>query len=169
MSDDEYVSRKATLPKFGGAHKDFQTWWTRFITFAAVYQFTQALTGTTEADLPSSDAALIDTTTNQGKKEKLAKDRNNMAMANFTMAFTSAQTLGLIYKAQDLSWPAGLAHKVVTALKSKYQPVDMVSLVEMRQAMAKVSMKKNDERAYYLKRSAKSKIDLQDHSFQLPM
>jgi hypothetical protein len=36
-------------------------------------------------------------------------------------------------------------HKVVTALKSKYQPVDMGSLVEMRQAMAKVSMKKNEE------------------------
>jgi hypothetical protein len=88
---------------------------------------------------------VIDTSTDQGKQTKLAKDRNNMAMANYTMTFTSAQTLGLIYKAQDLSWPAGLAHKVVTALKSKYQPLEMVSLVEMRQTMAKVSMKKNDE------------------------
>jgi hypothetical protein len=71
-----------------------------------------------------------------------------MAMADFTMAlFSSAhqETLGLIYKAQDASQPAGLVHKVVTALKSKYQPVDMVSLVEMRQATAKVSMKKNEE------------------------
>jgi hypothetical protein len=145
MNDDEHVSRKATLPKFGGAHKDFQTWWTRFLAFAAVYQFTQVLTGTPETDLPSSDAAVIDTSTDPGKRQKLAKDRNNIAMEHFTMPFTSAQTLGLIYKAQDASWPAGLAHKVVTALKSKYKPVDMVSLVEMRQAMAKVSMKKNEE------------------------
>jgi hypothetical protein len=63
MSDNEYVSRKVTLPKFGGAHKDFQTWWTRFLAFAAVYQFMQALTGTPETDLPSSDAAVIDTST----------------------------------------------------------------------------------------------------------
>jgi hypothetical protein len=63
MSDDEHVSRKATLLKFGGAYKDFQTWWTRFLAFADVYQFTQAPTGTPETELPSSDAAVIDTST----------------------------------------------------------------------------------------------------------
>jgi Tfp pilus assembly PilM family ATPase len=34
---------------------------------------------------------------------------------------------------------------VVKGLKKKYQPVDMVSMVEMRQAMSAVSMKKDDD------------------------
>jgi hypothetical protein len=43
MSHDEYVSRRVTLPKFSGAHTDFQVWWTRFLAFTSVYQFMQAI------------------------------------------------------------------------------------------------------------------------------
>jgi hypothetical protein len=100
MSDDEYVSRKVTLPKFSGAHKDFQVWWTRFLAFASVYQFVQALGDAAETDLPASNAASIDTSTDQGKRQTGCKNRNNVAMANLTMSFSTQQLLGLIYKAQ---------------------------------------------------------------------
>jgi hypothetical protein len=69
-----------------------------------------------------------------------------VAIANLTMSFSTHQLLGLIYKAQTTAWPGGLAHLVlVKALKKKYQPVDMVSMVEMRQAMSGVSMKKDKD------------------------
>jgi hypothetical protein len=135
MSDDEYVSKRVTLPNFSGAHKDFQVWWTpRFLASASVYQFMQALGDAAEAGLPSSNALTLDASTDAGKRAKACKNRNNGAMANLMMAFaTQQQLLGLIYKAQTTDWPGGLAHLVVTALKKKYQLVDMVSMVEMRQ------------------------------------
>jgi hypothetical protein len=68
MSDNEYVSRKVMPPKFSGAHhKAFQVWWTRFMAFALVYQFMQAIAEQPKADLPSSNAASIDTSTDAGK------------------------------------------------------------------------------------------------------
>jgi hypothetical protein len=36
-------------------------------------------------------------------------------------------------------------HMIVLGLKERYQPVDMVSMVEMRQAINKMTMKKDDE------------------------
>jgi hypothetical protein len=53
MSDDKYVSRKVVLPKFSGAHKDFQVWWTRFLAFASVCRFSmQAVGNQAEVDPP---------------------------------------------------------------------------------------------------------------------
>jgi hypothetical protein len=65
-------------------------------------------------------------------------------MANMTMAFTTDGTMALVYKAMDVDWPSGLAHKVVKELKSKYQPQDSMTHVELRQQLNKVSMKRND-------------------------
>ena len=97
--DDDYVSTKASLPKFNGAHKDFQVYWTRFMAFAAVYRFTQALGDTAEADLPTSDSEVLDPNDAGDKKKIAARARNNKAMANLTMSFQSEQLMGLIYKA----------------------------------------------------------------------
>ena len=73
--------------------------------------------------------------------------RNNIAMANFTMAFTSESLMGLVYKAQSTKWPAGKASVVVKALLAKYMPKDRISRVELRQMLASVSMKDNEDPA----------------------
>jgi hypothetical protein len=52
--------------------------------------------------------------------------RNAIAMANMTMAFTTDGTMALVYKAMDVDWPSGLAHKVAKELNSKYQPQDTI-------------------------------------------
>jgi hypothetical protein len=145
MSDDEYVSTKVTLPKFTGSHKSYQIWWTRMMAYASVYRFTQAMITTPEADMPASDADVIDTTTDKGKRQRACKARNAVAVANLTMAFETDQLMSLVYQAQTTDWPGGLAHMIVLGLKERYQPVDMVSMVEMRQAINKVTMKKDDE------------------------
>jgi hypothetical protein len=74
-----------------------------------------------------------------------AKKRNAIAMANLTMACTSAMTMGLVYEAQTEEWPGGLAHLVVAALKAKYMPDDVITKVELRQMLSKVKMKKDKE------------------------
>ena len=143
--DDDYVSTKASLPKFNGAHKDFQVYWTRFMAFAAVYRFTQALGDTAEADLPTSDSEVLDPNDAGDKKKIAARARNNKAMANLTMSFQSEQLMGLIYKAINTDWPGALAYLVVKALKSKYMPVDMVTMIDLRRAMAAVKMNKGED------------------------
>jgi hypothetical protein len=65
----------------------------------------QAIRDATEADLPASNAASIDTSTDAGKRQTGRKNRNNVAMANLTMSFSTQQLLGLIYKAQTTEWP----------------------------------------------------------------
>ena len=66
-------------------------------------------------------------------------------MANFTMAFTTEGCMGMIYKAITSNWPSGLVHLVVKALFQKYKPTDMISRVEMRLRLNKVSMKKSED------------------------
>jgi hypothetical protein len=74
-----------------------------------------------------------------------AKTRNDIAMANLTMAFTRERTTGLVYKAQTEEWRGGLAHLVVVALQANYMPNDMITKVELRQMLSKVKMKKDEE------------------------
>ena len=81
MSDDN-VQTSIVLPKFKGAHQDFQTWWTRFLAFARVHQFIQALSETKEKDMPAKETTVIDENTADGKLAKAAKRRNAVAMEN---------------------------------------------------------------------------------------
>jgi hypothetical protein len=53
----------------------------------------------------------------------------------------------LIYKAKSQAWPGGLAHEVVKGLFKKYRPIDTMTLVELQQALGKVSMKQKDDPA----------------------
>jgi hypothetical protein len=77
--------------------------------YAKVYKFAQALKIGGKVDLPSDDAATLDITTKLGKKQAVAQKRNNIAMANFTMAFTSKGTIiSLVYKAEPVDWPDGI-------------------------------------------------------------
>jgi hypothetical protein len=113
------------------------------MAYASVHQFTQALKTGGEAAMPVSDDVTVDATTHPQVAK--AKKRNAIAMANLTMAFTSEMTMGLVYKAQTEEWPGGLAYLVVAALKAKYMPDDVITKVELRQMLAKVTMKKDDE------------------------
>jgi hypothetical protein len=98
-----------------------------------------------EADLPATDAMVVDITTNLGKKQAVAKKRNEIVIANFMMAFTSEGTISLVYKASTVDWPDGLAHLIVVVMLQRYMPQDTVTRVELRQMLNKVSMKPNDD------------------------
>jgi hypothetical protein len=63
-------------------------------------------------------------------------------MANLTLAFTTEGVMGLVYKASTTDWPSGLVTVVVQGLLKKYRPLDIESLMELRQQMNKVAMMK---------------------------
>jgi hypothetical protein len=147
MDNESNETKSVRLPTFGGAQKDFQVWWTRFLAYGSVYKFAAALREKDETDLPGSDDEVLDLTKDNDKRKDAARKRNNIAMANFTMAFTSEALMGLVYKAQTTEWPGGKASRVVKALMAKYMPKDRISRVELRQMLASVSMKDNDDPA----------------------
>jgi hypothetical protein len=140
-------SRTVRLPVFGGAHADFQVWWTRFMAFAAVHKFTQALKVGGETNLPAKEDDAIDVSTDVGKLQSAAVRRNAVAMANLTMAFTSEATINLVHKAMTAEWPTGLAHLAVAAMFKKHRPQDAITKVELRQALNNIKMKKGKDPA----------------------
>eukprot|EP00957_Ditylum_brightwellii_P140319 10691464-Ditylum_brightwellii.AAC.1 len=99
---------------------------------------------TIDPNLPAREATVIDETyvTVAAKK---AKRLNTIAMASFTMAFTSKSLIGMVYAAMTTEWPSGLAYKIVVALHEKYTPQDMVAKIELRCTLNRVLMKKKDD------------------------
>jgi hypothetical protein len=100
-----------------------------------------------DSDLPTSDSEVIDESTNDRKKKSGMKNRNAIVMAHLSMALTKQATMQLIYKVKSQAWPGGLAHEVVKGLFKKYRPIDMMTLVELLQALGKLSMKQKDDPA----------------------
>jgi hypothetical protein len=51
-------------------------------------------------NMPVSEDTFIDKRTNYGKLQEAAKQRNALAMANFTMAFSTEATIGIVASLQ---------------------------------------------------------------------
>jgi hypothetical protein len=139
--DSSTITKSARLSSFSGLRKDFQTWWIRFVAYAYMCKFLAALKKGGEASMPSSDAVVIEMTSETGKKIAAAKERNALAMSNLTMAFETENLFGLIYKTMSNDLPGGLAHEVVVQLFNKYSPGDIISRVELMQMLNAVSIK----------------------------
>ena len=108
-----------------------------------VYKFNKVISkDVLDLDMPQSQAEVLDETSKAGKKKVAAKNHNEVAMVNLVMVFMSETMMGLVYKATTTEWPSRLAHLVVKGLFKKYQPQDMVMLVELRQMLNKIMMKK---------------------------
>jgi hypothetical protein len=65
-----------------------------------------------------------------------------VAMASFTMPFTTDKAMNMVFAAVNEGWQEGKANLVVKELMKKYRPLDTVSKIEMRQQLSKIKMKK---------------------------
>ena len=143
-----FESKSVKLPSFDGTHDAFQRWWMRFKAYARVHKFVQALMPEAgDPDLPANDADALDADAAVAALQTAAKRRNDIAMAQFTMAFVTDSELSMIYEAETTEWPNGKASLVVDALFKKYSPQDTASLVELQQELNNVSMKNTDDPA----------------------
>lgn len=130
------VAKSIKLPQFSGKRENFQMWWTRFTCYAMMYKFIECLKETVEADLPTLEVVGA----NETQEQTDARKRNSLGMFNFTLAFTTEALMGIVYKARTNEWPSGKAHLVVSMLFKKYKPTDVISRVEMRVQLGRVSM-----------------------------
>jgi hypothetical protein len=133
------------LPLFDGTAAKFQIWWVRFKAFASCSRFSKALGDTMEMAMPVTEAATIAVTDDSALNKK-AKERNQLAFAQLTMAFTTESAMTFIYESMtDPDWPSGLAYLVVKTLKRKYIPEDTIFEVELRRMMNGIKMKKGSD------------------------
>ena len=147
MNDDVIRINQGSIPTFDGSPHSFHMWWTKFQAFAMLSGFTEAIQEDPDPMLPTTSSSEIDEDTDEGKKQKNAKKRNDLAMSSFTIAFTKEGILRLISKAKSRDWPNGAAYLIVRMMMKKYRPTDMMSKVEMRQKLNKVVMKKGSDPA----------------------
>ena len=137
--------KSAKLPTFDGKVDNFQLWWRRFKAYAGVNKFVEALNEKGDPDMPKDDTTALDPTDDDDKKKIVAKKRNTLAVAAFTMAFETESLMAFIDKGCNMAWPEGHANLIVKSLIKKYKPTDIMSKVEMRIEINKVSMKANED------------------------
>ena len=138
----EYSSIK--LPTFDGKDANFSMFWMRFKAYAGVKGFLQALQEVPDKDMPLDEATVLDLTDPQEALQIAAKKRNALAVASYTMAFTTNTLMMYVQRATTENWPGGLSHLITRALFARYRPRDNISHVELRLMLNKVQMKNND-------------------------
>ena len=122
MEFESSLKSTLTLPTFNGNDKKFFVWWTRFQAYAVIFGFKKALTDEDDKVRPPSEDTELDATTTEGHEMQAAKERNELAMACLTLAFTSDRLMGLVYRSYTKEWPHGLAKRLVELLLRRYQP-----------------------------------------------
>jgi hypothetical protein len=103
--DDQTTTKSIGTLAFDGKAEKFAMWWPRFRAFAAVQKFDKQLSDdqtnnkmlSKSGDYATSDPAVA-------KKLEEAEDKNNFVRAYFTMAFMSAQLMGMIDSATSDKW-----------------------------------------------------------------
>jgi hypothetical protein len=84
------------VPTFDGGHGKFALWWKKFRANAYLNGFGEGIKESRDPELPGSYFSSIDTSTDEGKRQFLAKKKNDLAISSFTMAFTKEGTMGII-------------------------------------------------------------------------
>ena len=128
------------VPSFSGKKADYPIWWMRFRSHARVYNFIQALSDTPDPDLPGTEDAVIDDTTDSGKKQKKVLHRNAMAVSCLSMALQADDDLKLVMKSITSDWPGGQAHIIIKGLLRNYTSENIAAKTRIRQDINKINM-----------------------------
>ena len=96
-TDTESNNKSVILPTFSGADKDYSIFWARFQAYADLKGFGDALAHTTSA-LPD-DPKNLSAVDKDKKKEEKAMKMNKLAVASFTMAFTTGSLMDYVEQA----------------------------------------------------------------------
>ena len=136
--DETYIKGKV----FSGKKKDWRKFSRRHLAIAALKKASSAYQKGGDSNLPTSEDAVIDVSTDAGKKAQVAKLANMKAMAMLTLAIEDDTNFAIVEAGSTDAWPGGLAHKVWEALNKKYAPTDTMSIVELKQELQDVSMNK---------------------------
>jgi hypothetical protein len=117
-------------------------WWKKFLAYAALSRFKDILKEERDKHLPEKEVSEDEDQKEVTKEQQTAVKKNEIAMASFSIAFTTEKGMNIIYSACNKNWPEGEAYLVVRELMKRYRPLDTVSKIEMRQRLSRIKMKK---------------------------
>jgi hypothetical protein len=92
---------------FDGQIHNFPTWWKKFSAYATMACIKSILKEERGLHLPEKEVSEIYETDEKGKLACLAVNRNNLAMASFSIAFTTEKTMNIMYVAFKENRPDG--------------------------------------------------------------
>gem|GEM_PF-6951265 len=163
----------AKVPVFSGKKSDFPMWWSKFKAVAAQRKFAKAITETGE-ELPTSSKDKIDESTVKGKATIKKIERNDLAMAAFTMAFQTQKLMNMLNKAKTPEWENGKAHEVTKLLLKRYKQDDAINKAEMTKELINVKLAESDdpselfEEMYRIKNMYETKTNVVADSVLIP-
>jgi len=163
----------AKVPVFSGKKSDFPIWWSKFKAAAAQRKFAKAITERGEG-LPTSSNDTIDESTMKGKATMKKIERNDLAMAAFTMAFQTQKLMNRLNKAKTPEWENGKAHEVTKLLLKRYKQDDAINKAEMTKKLINVKLGEIDdpselfEEMYRIKNVHETKTNVVADSVLIP-
>ena len=138
MTSEETTTLK--VPMFHGDEKKYQSWLIRFEAFTQVKGFITVLedAGIT---IKEEDVEALELRPKYGSEETGARSadkekqyrlgqRNLLAMAHLTIAFTSEGLLNKILSATTTEWPGGLVFRLMAVLTTRYAPKDQMTVAK---------------------------------------
>lgn len=135
-------NKSLQIPTFNGKENEFALFWPRFQACATLKKFSKVLKKT--CNLPNDPNSLLSTSSVAKKQQELI-DLNDLALALFTMAFTTGKLMEYIEESKTTEYNGGVASTVAERLVNKYQPADRISGVEAETELMKLKMKKNKD------------------------
>ena len=139
------------IPTFNSKEEEFAVFWPRFQAYGTLKKFSKVLKE--DNDLPD-DPEDLSSNTIEKKLEKEAIEANEMAVATFTMAFTTAGLMEHVEESKNDAYPGGVAYEIVKKLTNKYRPADRISGVEAEKELLKLKMRKEDDPDEYFSKLA---------------
>jgi hypothetical protein len=146
MSDSNDAAMKSVkVPTFNGKKEAFQTWWIRLKEFANANDFLPALSAEAEKNLLTTEDNIAEIDVDQ----QAAVKRNNMAIYNLTLAFTTDEAMEFYHKGITEEHPRGLAWLIVKALHARFKPQHAISTYEFSKALWSIKWKRRRVRTCY--------------------
>ena len=134
-------TKSVSVPTFSGKEEDYELFWPRFVAYADMKGFAEAIEWENpDPDLPNKHDVL-DSDPDVKKKQEAAIKRNKTAMAAFILAFQTKASLNMINEAKSSNYPRGLAYLVAKELQHNCNPKDRVAKLEATNALRAMKMK----------------------------
>jgi hypothetical protein len=115
--------------------------------FSLGREWSEVLQPKPEDDLPLSQKALnrLDVNNKTNLAALQAAARNDRALSNMVVAFTTAKSMTHFYKAANNDWLDGLAANLVESLFKRYCPKDTIAGVEYEKDLKQFNLKKGQD------------------------
>ena len=131
-------------PKFDGDHEAYPIFFTKFGAVLQMKNCFEAIQPEHAARMPPRHDTVLDESNVGDKRMKLARDQNGLAVALYTTSFTNNQLVNMIYESCTEEYPGGRAWVINEALKRKYAPTDMMTIVERKNDLSRIKMSPRD-------------------------